>query len=90
VGDRALYLEQACADNAELRLEVESLLAVALDNDQFLDSDVASTATFGLPEPNSTPTLIGIRVGSYKLLKEIGHGGMGAVYLAERDDAQFR
>ncbi len=88
-GDRTPYLDRACAGDAELRSEVESLLAIELDTKQFLESDAASTAELDLPASNAA-LLIGTRVGPYKLLKEIGHGGMGAVYLAERDDAQFK
>src|SRR5262245_74213 len=87
--DRALYLNQVCANDAELRSEVESLLAIDLDTKQFLESDAASTAELDWRE-SDVPPLIGTRVGPYKLLKEIGHGGMGVVYLAERDDAEFK
>ncbi|HEX6729147.1 MAG TPA: protein kinase, partial [Pyrinomonadaceae bacterium] len=35
-------------------------------------------------------TMAGSRIGAYRVLREIGHGGMGTVYLAARDDDQFR
>jgi eukaryotic-like serine/threonine-protein kinase len=91
--DRSIYLEQACGADAELRAEVESLLAVELNTGRFLDSGLASTASLNLPtlpDLKQTLALIGTHVGPYKLLKELGHGGMGVVYLAERDDAQFK
>src|SRR5688572_32960806 len=33
---------------------------------------------------------LGMRIGAYKILREIGHGGMGSVYLAKRDDEVYR
>ena len=42
------------------------------------------------PSENGSDSMIGRRVGIYELVKEIGRGGMGAVYLAERADGEFR
>ena len=42
------------------------------------------------PSENGGDSMIGRRVGIYELVKEIGRGGMGAVYLAERADGEFR
>src|SRR6476620_10276662 len=41
------------------------------------------------PDDNPTNPLIGRTIGVYRLIKEIGRGGMGAVYLAERVDGEF-
>ena len=43
-----------------------------------------------LDELESTPSWVGRRVGPYVLVREIGHGGMGAVYLATRADDEYR
>ena len=53
----------------------------------FLDDALATAAWRLLNEPETEQ--VGLRIGPYKLLREVGRGGMGLVYLAERDDGQF-
>jgi serine/threonine protein kinase/tetratricopeptide (TPR) repeat protein len=75
--DRAAYLDLACGDDAELRRQVESLLALHGRAGRFLEAP-----TLGPEErPSESP---GAVIGPYKLLEEIGEGGMGAVYMAEQ------
>jgi eukaryotic-like serine/threonine-protein kinase len=73
--ERAAYLDQACGADTRLRAEVDALLAVERPSQGFLER----------PEPS----LAGQRLGPWRLLREIGRGGMGTVYLAERADEQF-
>ncbi len=78
-GERAAYLDRACAGNTELREEVESLLTAAASEPDFL-----SAPTIGGPG-GSGPEAVGSRIGSYKLLQEVGHGGFGTVYMADQE-----
>jgi serine/threonine protein kinase len=79
--ERAAYLEQACGDDAALRASIEALLR----------ADVGATGFMERPQQDSDATAdapIGERpgtvIGPYKLLQEIGEGGMGTVFMAEQ------
>lgn len=73
--DRAAHVAQACADDADLRREVESLLAANVADD-FLERPAMSADT-----PAST-LLTGALAGRYTIERELGRGGMATVYLA--------
>jgi eukaryotic-like serine/threonine-protein kinase len=87
--ERERYLDQACAGDAELRAEVESLLnAMARAGSVFMAQPAADLVqTIASEEPIASR--IGRRVGPYEIVAEIGHGGMGEVYRAVRIDGQF-
>ncbi len=81
--DRAAYLDRACAADLGLRRQVEELLAAhAADNP--LDRPPADLGRTGAYEPPAERP--GASVGPYKLLQEIGEGGMGTVFMAEQTD----
>lgn len=86
---RAAYLDEACAHDEELRREVESLLESHNDAGEFIEAPALESVTRpeSVVDPNSP---IGQRIGPYQVMRELGHGGMGAVYLAVRADDQFK
>lgn len=87
-GRRRQFLDSACADDADLRAEVDLLLAHQVDSENdAIEECAADAARFRLAQD---VTRIGSRIGAYKIVREIGHGGMGTVYLGERDDKQYR
>jgi serine/threonine protein kinase len=80
--ERAAYLDQACAGDAELRRCVERLLAAQPKVGRFLEQPaVAGEDPAATTEANQGP---GAQIGPYKLLQQIGEGGMGVVYMAEQ------
>jgi eukaryotic-like serine/threonine-protein kinase len=78
---RSAFLAEVCAKDSALLSEVESLLR----SNQEAGSFLAATALKSSAVDECGPE-IGQRIGSYKLVCEIGHGGMGTVYLAHRAD----
>ncbi len=81
------YLNEACADDGELRAQVEQLLKAHQELGSFHES--------ANPEPD--PTVIGpltegpgTEIGPYKLLQQIGEGGMGVVYMADQTEPVAR
>jgi serine/threonine protein kinase len=87
--ERASYLEKACAGNAKLQSEVESLLSAEETRDGFLDLPPAALAA-DLLAHNPGTLASGERVGVFEVLSLISIGGMGEVYLARdtRSDAR--
>ncbi|HSJ31518.1 MAG TPA: serine/threonine-protein kinase [Longimicrobiales bacterium] len=90
--ERVALLDRACADDPALREALERLLRAHERAGDFLETPAADFATPFLPDPAtlSSPLTAGTRVGPYRVVREVGRGGMGAVYLAERDDGEYR
>ena len=84
---RTQYLNEACGDDAQLRAEVDSLLAAHNQADAVVDRPAAAYVS-GAPWLG-TDHRIGQRVGAYEIVALIGHGGMGEVYRARRVDAEY-
>lgn len=80
--EQKAYLAQACGEDAQLRAEIESLLAEK-DRDENLLSDPALSFGLTLLAQNRSSLNKGQKVGAYEIIEMIGSGGMGEVYLAE-------
>src|SRR5262245_12220888 len=80
--ERKAFLDQACAGNAQLRDEVQALLKSYEAAGPFLESPVIGE--FESSGALVAPDLSGSSIGPYKLVQQIGEGGMGVVYLAEQ------
>ncbi|MGC1371244.1 MAG: serine/threonine-protein kinase [Candidatus Sulfotelmatobacter sp.] len=85
--ERPAFLDQACGDDILLRKEVESLLEASEKTSGFLQKSVHEAARSLHPVEEIT---IGRQIGAYKLLRVVGEGGMGAVYLASRADDLYK
>src|SRR5215471_12738381 len=89
---RAAFLDKVCADDRTLRKQVEQLLCEEEQLGSFLErpaepqagtGPVTRTPTEPAPAPVEGP---GSVIGPYKLIQEIGEGGMGTVYLAQQTE----
>jgi non-specific serine/threonine protein kinase/serine/threonine-protein kinase len=82
--ERTATLDRLCHEDAELRREVEALLAYEEKAEVLLNTVAAPGASLRAETP--APQTI----GQYRVMRELGHGGMGVVYLGERADGQYR
>jgi serine/threonine protein kinase len=83
---RAAILRQNCGEDSVLLEEVRSLLAAHDEAENIIEKNVFS---FDSPPVENNRNYAGKQFGRYKIIKEIGRGGMGAVFLAERCDGEF-
>ena len=79
--ERGPFLEGACAGDERLRASVDSVLIAVDQAGNFLKADDDARV-----EPTE---LIGRRIGNYEITKNLGEGGMGSVYLAERREGDY-
>jgi serine/threonine protein kinase len=93
--ERRSYLDKACGNDAELRQRVEALLRAHDEAGSSLGQPVPTLDTSDIePEGRwldlkaqpTAPESVGSRIGAYKLLQQIGEGGMGAVFMAEQQE----
>ncbi len=85
---RDAFLDGACADNPQLRQRIEALLQSHEETDDFLKNPpVNLDAISHHPAITEGP---GTKIGRYKLLQQIGEGGMGVVYMAEQREPVLR
>src|SRR5262245_53244932 len=79
---RAAFLEQTCGGDEALRREVESLLAADAKSDKTASALPAQVAAEMLEENEAQP-VNGGQISHYRILSQLGAGGMGEVYLAQ-------
>jgi non-specific serine/threonine protein kinase/serine/threonine-protein kinase len=82
--ERAAFLADACGGDAALRHEIECLLQAHDDATRFAEHAAAAVGEVAAAVPLDAQP-----IGAYRVVRELGRGGMGTVYLAERADAQF-
>jgi len=88
---RAVFLAEHCAGDPDLRFEVDSLLESYAEADDFMEAADAHLAKgFSPTAPTQEFRAAEVRIGPWKVVEEVGRGGMGTVYRAFRPDDPMR
>jgi len=88
-GERTVWAVQACAGDQELLRELSSLLESDRKAREGFVDDQVKAGLVGFYEAQKNRAREPERAGPYRLVREIGRGGMGTVYLAQRDDQEY-
>jgi serine/threonine protein kinase len=80
--ERSKYLEEACGGDSARRRDIERLLEAHAKASRFLADQPAPPLTLDQPLLERP----GTQIGSYKLMEQIGEGGMGLVFVAEQHE----
>src|SRR6185503_2488064 len=85
VAQREAYVVEACGDDEDLQQRVRRLLAAHEQAEGFLEADAPHSPEIEEQFARLKPEEAGERIGSYKLLQQIGEGGFGVVWMAEQE-----
>jgi len=81
--EREAFIKKCCGNDDDLRHETESLLAVQISSNNFFEQPPLSLAAEMFSEREKQTNLAGKEISHYKIIRLLGAGGMGEVYLAE-------
>lgn len=85
---RKIFLRKSTVSD-QIKAEVESLIAFEDEAENLMNLSAIEFSKDFFSEEEETNALLGQQIGVYQIIREIGYGGMGAVYLAERNDGKF-
>ena len=90
VSRRQEFIAERCANSPEIRREVESLLESEAEAENLFEAPAIADYAGFFSSEGEPSAIAGQEIGNYRVIREIGYGGMGAVYLAERSDGKFK
>ena len=88
--ERDAFLREACATDEGIRKEVSALLSAHQASGDFIQQPaLVDIGLLANDEADRSAAVTGQQIGSYQIIRELGRGGMGTVYLAARADESF-
>src|SRR5262249_26164638 len=81
--DRDCYLDEVCGGDPELRRRVERLLRAVSEAGSFLETPAQDPSAAVDQSPAESPETV---IGPYKLIQQVGEGGMGTVWMAQQQE----